>query len=350
MIAKDAETLRDIRSESLEGLSSVIDTSRPVALLDIPNHQNVGDHMIVCGELEYLRKLGVDIAYVSDRRRFREQELRRRMPKGTILIHGGGNFGDIWVESQHFREALASMFPQYEIVQLPQSVFYRDPQKALGAGLSFGKHGAFTVIVRESESLDRCARLMPNVARRLIPDMALGWMPEIEAGELSHEILLLDRQDQEKSDELWIPNMAQFGQYRSTDWDFGSWLGAWYYGAQVPGEISRILNKDWVSRMLYPIRGMMTQYISQKYANNGVRLLHGSKLVVTNRLHAQILAILMDIPSISVDQEYGKIGSVYREYLHKFTKANHCENTEELAMMIQDDLVSSELLQKVGVL
>ena len=45
---------------------------------------------------------------------------------GTILLHGGGNFGDLWPIYQRFREHVIAAFPDHRIVQLPQTVHFRD--------------------------------------------------------------------------------------------------------------------------------------------------------------------------------------------------------------------------------
>ena len=76
----------------------------PYALVDFPDHPNVGDSAIWLGEIAMLRAVGAgDPAYVCRWDDFDEAAFRDACPTGPIFIHGGGNLGDIWPHHQHFR-------------------------------------------------------------------------------------------------------------------------------------------------------------------------------------------------------------------------------------------------------
>ena len=55
-------TMDQLREETRNVITSLLGTHREVALLDFPNHQNVGDAMIWRGELDHLRAGGTDPA------------------------------------------------------------------------------------------------------------------------------------------------------------------------------------------------------------------------------------------------------------------------------------------------
>ena len=77
---------------------------RPYALVDFPNHSNVGDSAIWAGEMAYFsRHAARPPAYVCSLKTFSMDELTARCPDGPIFIHGGGNFGDVWPHHQAFR-------------------------------------------------------------------------------------------------------------------------------------------------------------------------------------------------------------------------------------------------------
>jgi hypothetical protein len=44
----------------------------------------------------------------------------------VILLSGGGNLGDFWVEHQRLREHVVQDFPRHKIIQLPQTMFFLD--------------------------------------------------------------------------------------------------------------------------------------------------------------------------------------------------------------------------------
>jgi exopolysaccharide biosynthesis predicted pyruvyltransferase EpsI len=43
-------------------------------------------------------------------------------PDDPILLHGGGNFGDVWPGFQRFREQVIRESPNRRIIQLPQTI------------------------------------------------------------------------------------------------------------------------------------------------------------------------------------------------------------------------------------
>src|SRR5215207_2636479 len=82
--------LRAATQTALEGAAG------PVALVDFPNHTNVGDQAIWVGARRLLEQLGSDVGYVADHASYSPRRLRQRVPHGPVLLHGGGSFGDVW--------------------------------------------------------------------------------------------------------------------------------------------------------------------------------------------------------------------------------------------------------------
>src|SRR5262245_38556115 len=127
---------------------------QPFALVDFPDHANVGDSAIWLGTIEYFRRQHhTEPRYVASIPAFSPAALRRAHPEGPILIHGGGNFGDIWLRHQAFRERLLETFPDRAIVQLPQSVHYGDARAADRTARIIARHGNVRLLVRDRASL-----------------------------------------------------------------------------------------------------------------------------------------------------------------------------------------------------
>jgi len=111
-------------------LAPYISQELPLAIVDFPDIRNCGDSAIWLGEVAYLKqRFNKRADYVSRIVDFSAEELERRVPEGPVFIHGGGNFGDIWVAHQDFREAILERFPNRQIIQLPQSIHYDSPQR-----------------------------------------------------------------------------------------------------------------------------------------------------------------------------------------------------------------------------
>ncbi len=119
------------------------------ALIDFPDHSNVGDSAIWLGEIILLKRLTGNLpSYVSDLHSFDADELVANLPKGVILIHGGGNFGDLWAQHQVFRENIVCLFPDRKIIQLPQSIHFLDSNNLHNAVKIFNNHPDFHLLVR----------------------------------------------------------------------------------------------------------------------------------------------------------------------------------------------------------
>jgi pyruvyl transferase EpsO len=143
-----------LRARALEVLSELITPHTPCALVDFPHHANVGDSAIWLGERALLRCVGVPVTYTCDRSSFSEQDLLNRLPTGTILIHGGGNFGDLWPHHQDFRERIIWTFPHHRIIQLPQSIHFDHRANLDRARSVLGAHRDLTICVRDHHSLE----------------------------------------------------------------------------------------------------------------------------------------------------------------------------------------------------
>ena len=126
----------------------------PLAILDFPDIRNCGDSAIWLGEMAYLASRGKRPAYVSRMRDFSAEALERAVPEGPIFIHGGGNFGDLWVSHQDFRETVLERFPHRRIIQFPQSIHYRSEERIGQTARAIARHRNFLLLVRDQESKD----------------------------------------------------------------------------------------------------------------------------------------------------------------------------------------------------
>ena len=116
-----------------ETLQSVVPAGEPCALLGFPDHPNVGDSAIWLGERALLSRLKVPIIYTCNTRSYSEGRLRSRIRKGTILIHGGGNLGDLWPDHEKLREEVIRAFPHNRSSIASVDLFQKPPQPRSGA-------------------------------------------------------------------------------------------------------------------------------------------------------------------------------------------------------------------------
>lgn len=288
-----------LQATAVEALSGLGGDS-PFALVDFPDHGNVGDSAIWLGEttffLEHRRAVP---SYVCSIRAFSEAALRAAVPEGPIFIHGGGNFGDLWLTHQEFRERILDRFHDREIIQLPQSIHFANPGRTERVARAIERHAKFVLLVRDQHSYDfATANFACDV--KLCPDMAffLGavdrkWTPEVD-------VFYLMRTDKERAVGT-TPGRPQYS-FRSADWlEENPWPIRWH---RLSGTSRGFFGDGWKRAS-----ARRTQYDAVAWARvlRGCRLLSSGRVVITDRLHAHILSLLLGIPHAVLDNSYGKL-------------------------------------------
>jgi pyruvyl transferase EpsO len=156
-----------------DGLRDVLGGARDVALVNFPNHNNPGDSAIWLGARAALRRIGVRVRYQCAWCTYSPGALRRALPDGPVLINGGGNFGDLYAGQQGLRERLLAELTGRRIVQLPQSIHFRERANLDRVRRLVAGHGGVTLIAREQRS-KQLAQKEFDADVRLLPDMALA--------------------------------------------------------------------------------------------------------------------------------------------------------------------------------
>jgi exopolysaccharide biosynthesis predicted pyruvyltransferase EpsI len=269
------------------------------ALLDFPNYSNVGDSAIWLGEIAWLQRSGVEIVYACDTTTYSRTHLADRIGSGPILLNGGGNLGDFWIEHQWFRERVIQEFPDNPIVQLPQTIHFIDDWGVSEARRIFNAHQRLTVLCRDQHSLD-FARRQFSATSELCPDMAfaLGAIP---------------RPTPADDDVLWLCRTDAESQGAAVSVvDAGAKCVDWLDEAPTP---LRDRNRT-LSQRLDPhitdsetLDALMATYepLSRARLTRGCSLLSRATVVVTDRLHGHVLCLLLGIPHVLLDNNYGKI-------------------------------------------
>jgi pyruvyl transferase EpsO len=295
--------VEDLRRRADRALRSCIGTGPTVALLDVPTHSNVGDHAIVLGELAWLRSVGARIAYCGAIADYTRHRVARAVGDGIVLLHGGGNLGDVWPAHQAFRERVIADFPANRIVQLPQSIHFASEAGAARAERRFRRHRDLVLMARDEESL-RFARGALHDRVELVPDAAflLGARPRPRAAE--HAAVCLARTDAEAAGDA----RSRLAGLEARDWIVPP---ARARGVAALGR--RAVER---ARRAAPSTGALTRRLVGRYARasaehlrRGEALLASGRVVATDRLHGHILCLLMGIPHVLADNSYGKLGS-----------------------------------------
>ena len=290
-------------------LTPLVPADRPVALLDFPSTANVGDSAIWLGTMVYLERRGIHPVYTCSYHTFSAAALKRKIGNGTILLHGGGNFGDLYAPHQLLREEVVRGFPRHRIVQLPQTIYFKSTEALDRARRTFDAHPDVTLLARDAASLER-ARAHFRAPSFLCPDMALELESHVRPAVGVDPVVWLTRADKESPSAL--PATPPPG-VRATDWLNDDHTLLWMLNRRM-GHMLRSRPR---------LRGFLQSALSRTYAplarervERGNRLLRAGKVVVTNRLHAHIMCLLLGVPHVVLDNNYGKVRAFYDTWTH----------------------------------
>jgi exopolysaccharide biosynthesis predicted pyruvyltransferase EpsI len=291
-----------LQARALEVLSELLNPDTPCALVDFPHHANVGDSAIWLGERELLRRVGVPVVYTCDLNSFSEQDLLDQLPTGIILIHGGGNLGDLWPQHQDFRERIIRTFPHHRIIQLPQSIHFGHQANLDRARSVLGAHRDLTICVRDHRSLE-VARTQFAARSVLCPDMAFGIEGRpARVGPAAYDIVWLARVDHESASQ---PLPPLDGNVLVTDWAAGQ--------GSTPGWTAqmRTAARAYQGAVGDPgARAAASDRLATLQLRRGCRLLASGRVVVTDRLHGHLLSVLLGLPHVILGDRHGKIASM----------------------------------------
>lgn len=276
--------------------------SQRFALLDFPDHGNVGDSAIWLGELALFRKLaGSRPGYVCAFHNLDEAALRAAVPEGTIFLHGGGNFGDIWNHHQHFREDVINRFRDRPIVQLPQSIHFADPARIAITARAIARHPAFTLLVRDEPSLE-LARRHFECPVHLCPDSAFA-IGSRKPDAPKVDVLAMLRTDKERAQ-----GFPAYPGVPVEDWLIDD-------TAIVRRVKAAATIRAWTALAPSAARASAYEAAAHYRVERGFRQIAQGRAIVTDRLHVHILSLLLGRPHAVLDNHYGKIA----RFLDAFT-------------------------------
>lgn len=311
-MSADLERLR-VRLD--EGLQCLLPEPCSVALIGMPLHDNVGDHAIWLAQLKWLDRHGYTVCYRADLRSYTDEGVRWARPD-LLLFQGGGSFGDVWPEAQEHREHVLAQFPYLPAVQFPQTVHFQSNQAKVRAQRAIEGHSNFQLAVRDAQSLEHVGNWqVPTV---LTPDMAFE-LGRLRARPPSQDVVLLMRRDHERA--------VQSDTSGALDWVREPW-------PITSRQLNRLARTVSVVPSLGRAHGAVAAIWSRRQLRRGLSMLAQGHTVISDRLHAHILSVLLGRRSVVLDNSYGKLRATFdtwTSHLEGVTWATSLEEARILA-------------------
>lgn len=289
--------------EKIDELKPLID--RDYCFLDLPEYRNIGDHMIYEGSREFLRTLPYTQKYESSVNSFKESKVGI---DDLIILQGGGNFGDLWSMHQHFRERIVSSFKKNKIIVFPQTIYFEHSENLNRAVSVFSDHPDLTICTRDHRSYETAKTNFTQNTILLLPDMAsyknLGIVRR--APEIIESVLFMKRRDKELEKTYSLPYIKNL---ETQDWP--------------------TFEEDYFNYL--PAKHKQSQF----YLNEGIMFMTNYDLVISTRLHGAILATLLGIPTIVVDNSYGKNRTYYESWLNQMPQCHLASNQKQVEKLVK---------------
>lgn len=261
-----------------------------VFLIGTPEYGNLGDHLIAFAELQFLRQVyGHDnvVEVTENNIRYDFSRVYKCIGlKNKIFLQGGGNISDIWVDQENLRKKIIKKFPHNEIVVMPQTVYISNPKNIEKI---LGKYGAnVTICAREKKTFD----LICNSGKKevlLCPDMALYLWEYCQKyrdvqKRKRNGVGVCIRNDVEASLDMNKKEIETASRA---------------IGCEV--EMFSTVKDDFILSFNRKCEiDNMLDYISAK------------KIIITDRLHAMLMAYLVGTPCVAFANSNGKVEGCYK--------------------------------------
>lgn len=347
-------SISQLRAKIDEVLLPLIGTHKECVYLDLPFHTNLGDLLIWQGTRDFLNAHHIKCTYCNSI----HTNHKMRVKKGQlILMHGGGNFGDVWRDHQEYRCEIIRQYKDHDIVVLPQTVYYGNEESMKVDSEIFASHSNLTICARDSWSYEYLKTNFKANNIFLCPDMAFYISnPKINVSQ-TDKILCVIRDDHESSDELVSEMQKELlrlsgedvSKIEVSDWPtivqdcqkvfakYYNWLFFKKLRALFSNPEKEILDRymlnwylyvwlcKWSKRMAYRLDGFTNRWMWKNFLNPiwqiGNEFVGGRKMVVTNRLHVCILCTLLEKECHLYDNNYGKNSHFYDTWLSNFDKS-----------------------------
>lgn len=275
-----------------------------VVFVDYPIYHNVGDLLIMLGTLEFFKKNNINVRLHLSASNLHLNKVVSN--KTTIICQGGGNFGDLYHTHQNVREFLVNSYPNNRIIILPQTAFFNSIENQELSKKLFNKHDNVVMFARDQKTheifkqFSDKAYLMPDMAHELY-----GTLPKSKA---SKGTLYFLRKDIEKTP---LPTELQQEMQNQDRFDWSDLLtktdSRTAYAVMKTIRVNSKLKSNTLDKVIFKVWEAHARVLTSRMAKK----FSSYESIITSRLHGHILSCLVDVPSVVIDNSYGKNTAYY---------------------------------------
>lgn len=257
---------------------------------------NIGDLAISYSQQVFLEKILPDLKVYSVTRQALTHNWQRLSTSITsrdiIVLPGGGNMGDLWIHEEAARRKVVETFKENRIISFPQSIHFDNESELNKSAAIYNGHGKMLIAVRDDNSYEVSQKVFDNCEIVRTEDIVTTYEFPFPFLADQGDVLFIKRDDKEKLE--------------------NSGLEA----------LEKDIKKEYVVRYtdtLVPNLEFSNIELGAKLVYKKIDEVHSSKLLVTDRLHGVIFALLAQRPVIAFDNSYGKISGALKNILPHFS-------------------------------
>lgn len=258
-------------------------------LFGTPIHGNLGDHAIAYAEHKLLNTVGLEAFEVyTYTHEYNFEYISKNISKDALIcVTGGGSMGSQWTVEEELIRKVVTSFKNNKIIIFPQTIFYKDDDfgkvELEKSREIYNSHKNLYICAREEKSYNIIKENYKNANILLVPDIVLS-LPVFNFNEERDKILLCIRHDVESN--LSNENL----QY-------------------IKEAVKKLnIKYEWTDTV---INSDITQEKREECLMSKFRQFSKAKIVITDRLHGMIFAVITKTPCIVLSNYNHKVKGVY---------------------------------------
>lgn len=199
---------------------------KKIFLVGTPRHGNIGDQAIVFAEYFVLKNLFPDHQIIDVPYPYLMDELseifyglgfqKYVQPDDLMVMHGGGNLGNLWINEEIFRRSIIEKFHGNKIIIFPQSVHFTNDaegqKQAIISKQIYNAHPDLHLMLRDENSYNLANDIFPEINTYLLPDVVTSLYGITDKVNVEREgVLFVLRHDKEKvRDDSNVQRLQEF--------------------------------------------------------------------------------------------------------------------------------------------
>lgn len=287
--------------------------ARSIILMGAPEYNNLGDLAIAYATKKYVEN-NFDIPFIEVTEReidYKLDEVKKYIRNDDVLLlQGGGNLGDVYFDQQRIRKKIISTFLHNKLILMPQTMYFSENaegRKALTETAElFKKSPNLIMFAREQFSYEKMKNAFQNKVY-MVPDIVLS-LPSKRYKEKRNGVGLCIRNDKE-------------GALNSSEFE--------YIISKVEKIFKEVCTIDTIAKENIHIENRESQL------ENVWREFSQKKLIITDRLHGVIFAVITNTPCIALANNNKKVQGICK-WLESYPGVRYCDDPYEIEKYVQE--------------